>query len=88
MKFTVENPDYKVSPYTGMGREHWLDACEFLLEGIFSNLSSAEELPLCRRVEFRVSYPSENSSPTKIYAEKFEGDRRGWQEAFCLRLLF
>ncbi len=78
MKFTVENPDYKVSPYTGMGREHWLDACEFLLEGIFSNLSSAEELPLCRRVEFRVSYPSENSSPTKIYAEKFEGLARSF----------
>ncbi len=78
MKFTVHNPDYNISPYTGMGREHWLDACEFLLEGIFSNLSSGEELPLSRRVEFKVSYPGEDSPPTKLYAEKFEGLARSF----------
>lgn len=78
MRFAVHNPDYQLSPYTGMGREHWLDACEFLLEGIFSNLSSGEELPLSRRVEFIVSYPRGDSSPTKAYAEKFEGLARSF----------
>ena len=42
MKFTLQNPDYNLSPYTGMGREHWLDACELLLEGILSNLPDDE----------------------------------------------
>ena len=78
MKFTIQNPDYNLSPYTGMGREHWLDACEFLLEGIFSNLPDDEELPLSRRVEFAVSYPQKDSSPAKEYAEKFEGLARSF----------
>ena len=38
MKFRINNPDHEKSPYTGMGREHWLDAAQFLLEGIFSNI--------------------------------------------------
>ncbi len=38
MKFEVKNPDYGKSPYTGMTKEHWLEACEFLLEGIFPEL--------------------------------------------------
>ena len=37
MVFKVENPDYEVSPYTGMTRKHWLDAGRYLLEGIFGN---------------------------------------------------
>lgn len=78
MKFTVQNPDLQGSPYTGMTREHWLDACEFLLEGIFSNLSGKEEMPMSRRVEFQVSYPTKDSSPTKAYAEKFEGLARSF----------
>jgi len=78
MKFVVTNPDYEKSPYTGMTREHWLDACEFLLDGIFSNLSSAEDMPLSPRVEFDISYPWKNGSPTKIYAERFEGLARSF----------
>lgn len=35
MVFKVENPDYNLSPYTGMTRKHWLDAGRYLLEGIF-----------------------------------------------------
>ncbi|MCI9637860.1 MAG: DUF2264 domain-containing protein [Hungatella sp.] len=78
MKFVVKNPDFLVSPYTGMTREHWLSACEFLLEGIFSNLSSEEDLPVSRRVEFEVSYPRKDTSPAKDYAEKFEGLARSF----------
>ncbi|MDF2474963.1 MAG: hypothetical protein K0S24_446 [Sphingobacterium sp.] len=34
--FEVVNPDFKQSPYTGMTRQHWLDAASYLLEGAFS----------------------------------------------------
>ena len=78
MKFEIKNPDYRLSPYTGMTKEHWLDACEFLLDGIFSNLAGEEELPMCPRVEFEVSYPNESSSPTKAYAQRFEALARSF----------
>lgn len=78
MKFEVKNPDYGKSPYTGMTKEHWLEACEFLLEGIFSGIESMEGQPVSRRVEFEVSYPNKNSSPTKASAERFEGLARSF----------
>jgi len=34
--FEIVNPDFKQSPYTGMTRQHWLDAASYLLEGAFS----------------------------------------------------
>ena len=51
MKFVVKNPDFLVSPYTGMTREHWLSACEFLLEGIFSNSPSECFFPSVRQIQ-------------------------------------
>lgn len=78
MKFEVKNPDYKLSPYTGMTKEHWLDACEFLLKGIFSNVASMEDLPLSPRTEYAVSYPNESTSPWKEYAARFEGLSRSF----------
>ena len=74
MKFELKNPDYGKSPYTGMTKEHWLEVCEFLLEGIFSGIERMDGHPVSRRVEFEVSYPNKNSSPTKASAEQFEAD--------------
>ncbi|SHO52134.1 DUF2264 domain-containing protein [Anaerocolumna xylanovorans] len=78
MKFELRNPDYTLSPYTGMGRQHWLDACEFLLKGIFSNVASMDSLPLSPRTEYAVSYPNEKTSPWKEYAARFEGLSRSF----------
>ena len=41
MKFAVEAPDYGASPYTGMKKKHWIDACHFLLDGIFQQPATA-----------------------------------------------
>ena len=30
--FKVINPDYKLSPYTGMTRQHWIEADKYLLD--------------------------------------------------------
>ncbi len=78
MKFEIKDADYGKSPYTGMTRKHWLEACEFLLDGIFSNLSSMDDQPLSPRTEFHVSYPNAGSSPTKASAERFEGLARSF----------
>ena len=31
--FNLKNPDYRLSPHTGMTRQHWKDAALYLLEG-------------------------------------------------------
>lgn len=41
--FTIENPDKKQSPYTGMTREHWKQAAQYLLEGPFSYVNDIKE---------------------------------------------
>ena len=40
--FTVENPDFKKSPYTGMTRKHWMEAAEYLLNGAFTYIDSLD----------------------------------------------
>ena len=58
MKFTVENPDEKRSPYTGMTREHWIGISHFFLEGIFAHVEKLEDPIVVLRHETKVSYPS------------------------------
>ncbi|MBE6287072.1 MAG: DUF2264 domain-containing protein [Mediterranea massiliensis] len=41
--FVVENPDYEKSPYTGMTRQHWLQAGEYLLNGAFSYIKTLDD---------------------------------------------
>ncbi|MCA5004819.1 DUF2264 domain-containing protein [Sphingobacterium bovistauri] len=41
--FEVKNPDYKLSPLTGMNREHWKDAAKYLLNGAFSYVKTVDD---------------------------------------------
>lgn len=41
--FIVQKPDYQKSPYTGMNRQHWIQAGEYLLEGAFSYIHSLDD---------------------------------------------
>lgn len=46
--FTIANPDKKQSPFTGMTRQHWMQAAQYLLEGPFAyvnNIQSPMDLP-------------------------------------------
>lgn len=78
MKFRINNPDHEKSPYTGMTREHWLDAAQFLLDGIFSNIGDFDTPIYCPRTEFAVSYPNKNSGEWKTFAARFEGLARSF----------
>ena len=48
MAFIIERPDWK-SPYTGMGREQWLDACRYYLKGVFQYVPDMESPVLVKR---------------------------------------
>lgn len=41
--FVLQNPDYEKSPYTGMTREHWIQAAEYLLNGAFTYIDSLDD---------------------------------------------
>lgn len=78
MKFTVNNPDYELSPYTGMTREHWLELSHFLLEGVFSHVKRLEDPIIMPRHEYQVSYPQPDGPKWRLAAEKFEGLARSF----------
>lgn len=77
MKFVPSNPDYNLSPYTGMTRRHWIDAAKYLLEGVFKNIPSYSSPAVLPREETEVTYPHKDASGNRLkleqMAEIFEG---------------
>ena len=75
--FEVTKPDYKLSPYTGMTRQHWIEAGIYLLKGMFENLENVEAAPVVPRTEMKITYPHLGAPDSQIEAERraeiFEG---------------
>lgn len=67
--FTVENPDYLLSPATGMTREHWIDAAQYLLAGAFSYIQDVDD-PMKFPKQPGKSYPDNEK---RVPTEKLEG---------------
>ena len=67
--FKIKNPDYKISPYTGMTKQHWKDAALYLLEGAFSYIHTLDD-PMKFPKQEGKSYPLNES---QIPTEKLEG---------------
>ncbi len=74
--------DFELSPYTGLTRESWIDACEYLLGGIFNNIKTFDDLVIMPRKESVVSYPKLNADEkvkkVQRRAEIFEGLARSF----------
>lgn len=67
--FHVDQPDYKLSPYTGMTRKHWMDAARYLLSGAFGYIHTLDD-PMKFPKQPGKSYPHE---PGKKTTEELEG---------------
>ncbi len=67
--FELKNPDYKVSPYTGMTRQHWVDAADYLLQGAFSYIHTLDD-PMKFPKQPGKSYPHDER---RVPTEKLEG---------------
>ena len=82
MKFEPKTLDFKLSPYTGLTRESWLEAGEYMLEGIFRNIDDFEKPVVMPRKETEITYPHLKASPetqrTQRTAEVFEGLTRSF----------
>ncbi len=62
--FTIPQPDFKLSPYTGMTRQSWIDAAEYLLEGAFTYIRTMDD-PMYFPKQLDKTYPrGEGDVPT------------------------
>lgn len=67
--FEIRNPDYRLSPNTGMTRQHWIDAANYLLKGAFSYVKSIDD-PMVFPKQTKITYPHNDS---QLLTEKLEG---------------
>lgn len=70
MKFIPKYLDFERSPYTGLSRKSWIQAGEFLLEGMFRQIANIEEPLVVERMETEISYPHLKSSPEQQERER------------------
>lgn len=59
--FHLDNPDYQKSPYTGMTRQHWIKAGEYLLGGAFSYIHSLDD-PMYFPKQLDKTYPKDEKA--------------------------
>ncbi len=78
MIFQPKTLDYELSPYTGLTRDSWIEAGEYLLKGIFQNIKSFEDPVVMPRKETKVSYPHSADAVWEFKAEYFEGLARSF----------
>ena len=67
--FEVKNPNYDISPYTGLTKQHWKDAGLYLLEGAFSYIHNLDDTMKFPKQKGK-SYPINEN---QISIEKLEG---------------
>ncbi len=67
--FELSNPDYKLSPHTGMTRQHWFDVAEYILDGAFSYVHSFDD-PMKFPKQPGKTYPHNDG---QVPTEKLEG---------------
>lgn len=72
MAFEIQNPDYALSPETGMTRQQWIDAGTFLLEGIFTHIPSFDA-PIILPKQSEVIYPKADDPAWRFKSQEYEG---------------
>ena len=78
MHFVPENPDYSLSPYTGLTRKHWIDAAKYILGGVFRHVKTMDSPVLVPRYETEITYPNSHTPAWKVQAEYYEGLARSF----------
>lgn len=82
MVFKPKALDYELSPYTGLTRESWMEAAEYLLTGIFRNIPNEDAPVVMPRKETEITYPHLDAPQEKQLAERraemFEGLTRSF----------
>ena len=67
--FTIPSPNYKVSPLTGLDREGWIDAAQWLLDGAFTYIRTMDD-PMYFPKQHEKTYPRNEGD---VATAKLEG---------------
>lgn len=78
MVFQPKTLDYELSPYTGLTRQSWIEAGEYLLHGIFQHIKDFADPVVMPRKETKVTYPHSADAVWEFKAEYFEGLARSF----------
>lgn len=70
--FKIANPDYELSPYTGMTRAHWMQSAKFLLKGVFGHINNMDQ-PIVMPKQDKITYPQPDDPSHRFQAAEFEG---------------
>ena len=73
MHFVPDNPDFELSPYTGLTRKHWIDAGKYILEGVFRHVRTMDSPVLVPRYETEITYPNSHTPSWKVQSEYLKG---------------
>ena len=55
--FEVKNPDFNLSPSTGMTRKHYIDCARYILERAFKHVESFDQPIIFPTIPGSKSYP-------------------------------
>jgi len=80
MMYEAKNPDFEKSPFTGMTREHWVDAAKFLVDGVLQHVNSIDD-PIVIPKQSEVCYPLPDEPKHRFQAAEFEGLARTFMAA-------
>ena len=69
--FEVQNPDFGISPYTGMTRNHYIECAKYILERAFRHVRSFDT-PIVFPTVSGKTYPQPNDPPWRTRASEFE----------------
>lgn len=82
MVFQPKHTDFTLSPYTGLTRQSWIEAGEYMLTGIFQHIKSFDDPVVVPRQETKITYPhldANGEAPlAQRKAEMFEGLTRSF----------
>jgi len=73
--FNVKNPDFELSPYTGMTRKHYIELAKYLLEKALKHVGSIET-PLTFPTVPGKTYPQPNAPDWRYRSVEFESLER------------
>lgn len=73
--FEIKNPDFGLSPYTGMSKNHYIELAKYLLGKAFKNVRSIET-PLSFQTVPGKTYPQPDSPEWRYRSAEFEALER------------
>ena len=74
--FQVTNPDFNLSPSTGMTRQHYIDCARYVLDRAFKHVKSFDQPIVFPTIPGSKSYPQPNDPPWRTRSHEFEALER------------